>query len=75
MTYKYFLICSQQIEEDSLRRANRTYGLIDFSICAIVRSDPLSIPEDVLNPTFKLSFVIDKIQKSNSNWKKIQILF
>ena len=26
MTYKYFLICSQQIEEDSLRRGNRTYG-------------------------------------------------
>ena len=23
--YKYFLICSQQIEEDSLRRGNRTY--------------------------------------------------
>ena len=26
MTYKYFLICSQQIVEDSLRRGNRTYG-------------------------------------------------
>ena len=26
MTYKYFLICSQQIEEDRLRRGNRTYG-------------------------------------------------
>ena len=26
MTYKYFFICSQQIEEDSLRRGNRTYG-------------------------------------------------
>ena len=26
MTYKYFLICSQQIQEDSLRTGNRTYG-------------------------------------------------
>ena len=26
MTYKYFLICSQQIEEGSLCRGNRTYG-------------------------------------------------
>ena len=26
MTYKYFWICSQQIEEDSLHRGNRTYG-------------------------------------------------
>ena len=25
ITYKYFLICSQQIEEDSLRHGNRTY--------------------------------------------------
>ena len=27
MTYKYFLICSQQAEEDSLLRGNRTYGI------------------------------------------------
>ena len=33
----------------------------------MVRSDPLSTPEDVFHPTFKLSFVIVKIQKSNSN--------
>ena len=26
MTYKYFLSCSQQIEEDSLCRGNQTYG-------------------------------------------------
>ena len=26
MTYKYFLICSQKIEEDSLRQGNRIYG-------------------------------------------------
>ena len=26
MIYKYFLNCSQQIEENSLRRGNRTYG-------------------------------------------------
>ena len=32
-----------------------------------MHSDPLSIPEDVFQPTFKLSFVIDKIQKSISN--------
>ena len=35
-------------------------------ILAPVLSDPLSIPEDVFHPTFKLSFVIDKLQKSNS---------
>ena len=26
MTYKFFLICSQQIEEDCVHRGNRTYG-------------------------------------------------
>ena len=26
MTYKHFLICSQQREEDSLRHGNRIYG-------------------------------------------------
>ena len=41
-------------------------SFVDLSICAIVRSDPLSIPEDVFHPTFKLSFVIDKMQNSNS---------
>ena len=40
---------------------------MDLSICAIVRSDPLSIPEDVCHHTFKLSFVIEKMQKSNYN--------
>ena len=42
-------------------------SFVDLSICAIVRSDPLSIPEDIFHPTFKLSFVIDKMPKSNSN--------
>ena len=45
-------------------------SFVDLRTCAIVRSDPLSIPEDVFLPTFKLSFVIDKIQKSNSNYSK-----
>ena len=47
-----------------LNPCNNTLDLsfADLSICAVVRSDPLSIPEDVFRPTFKLSFIIDKIQ-------------
>ena len=36
-------------------------SFVDLSTCAIVRSGPLSIPEDVFLPIFKLSFVIDKM--------------
>ena len=46
---------------------NLDISFVDLSTRAIVRSDQLSIPEDVFHPTFKLSFVIDKMQKSNSN--------
>ena len=40
-------------------------SFLDLSTCAIVRSDPLCIPEDVFHQTFKLSFGIEKIEKSN----------
>ena len=51
-------------------------SFVDLSTCAIVRPDPFSIPEDPFHPTFKISFVIDKIQQSNSNcFKSSKIVF
>ena len=49
-------------------RKSRNLEIVDLSF--VERFDPVSIPEDVFHPTFKLSSNMDKIQNSHSNSHK-----
>ena len=71
MTSKYILIYSQQIEEDSLRRGNRTYGHLRILRHGL-NSQSANTLEIVMRMDLNLSSVEVKIN-SNINTDNIVI--